>query len=325
MRALVCSEYGRLDDLSIQEVDEPTPGEGEVVIDVHAAGVNFPDLLMVRGLYQARPEVPFVPGGEGAGVVRAVGPGVSRVQVGDAVIAMAVHGAFAERWVVPENATMAKPVGLPFETAAGLAIAYGTSYYALEQRAGLRKGETLLVLGAAGGVGLAAVELGKAMGATVIAAASSTAKLEAAAAAGADEGIDYSDEPLKQRIKEMTGGRGVDVIYDPVGGDYTEQALRGIAWNGRHLVIGFAAGEIPKLPLNLTLLKSCSVVGVFWGTWTQKDPAASAANFQQIGRWLADGTLEPRIKPFALDDFAQAFAEIDDRRAVGKLVLQMKK
>ena len=323
MRALVCSEYGSLDNLSIQDVDDPTPGDGEIVIDVRAAGLNFPDLLMVRGLYQARPDLPFSPGGEGSGVVSAVGPGVKRVKVGDAVIGMAVHGAFAEKWVVPENATMPKPDALPFDIAAGLAITYGTSYYALKQRAELAEGETLLVLGAAGGVGLAAVELGKAMGAKVIAAASSAEKLDAARAAGADEGINYSDEPLKQRIKELTGGRGANVIYDPVGGDYTEQALRGIAWNGRHLVIGFAAGEIPKLPLNLTLLKNCAAVGVFWGTWTQKDPAASAANYQQIASWLADGTLKPRVKSFALDDFRDALAEIDERRAVGKLVLAM--
>lgn len=322
MKAVVCSEYGSLENLEWREIDDPEPGEGEVLVDVRAAGVNFPDLLLVRGQYQARPDTPFVPGGEAAGVVAAVGPGVERVRVGDRVIAMGLTGAFAERWVVPEASTMPIPDGVSFDVAAGVAITYGTSYYALEQRAGLREGETLLVLGAAGGVGLATVELGKAMGATVIAAASSAEKLDAAEAAGADLRVDYSTENLKDRVKELTDGRGVDVICDPVGGDFTESALRAIAWNGRHLVIGFAAGEIPKLPANLALLKGCSIVGVFWGTWTKKDPAGSAENFREIGRWLADGTLRPRVTPYPAADFADALAEIDERRVIGKVVLR---
>ncbi|MEM9558006.1 MAG: NADPH:quinone oxidoreductase family protein [Acidobacteriota bacterium] len=322
MKAVVCPEYGSLENLEWREVDEPEPGKGEVLVDVRAAGVNFPDLLLVRGQYQARPDTPFVPGGEAAGVVAAVGPGVERVRVGDRVIAMGLVGAWAERWVVPAAATLPIPDGVSFDVAAGVAIVYGTSYYALKQRAALREGEKLLVLGAAGGVGLATVELGKALGAKVIAAASSPEKLDAAEAAGADLRVDYSTESLKDRVKELTAGRGVDVIYDPVGGDLTEAALRAIAWNGRHLVIGFATGEIPKLPANLALLKGCSIVGVFWGTWTRKDPAGSTENFRQIAHWLADGTLRPRVTPYPAADFTDALAEIDERRVIGKVVLR---
>ncbi|MEM1183221.1 MAG: NADPH:quinone oxidoreductase family protein [Acidobacteriota bacterium] len=294
-----------------------------VHVKCKCAGVNFGELLQLRGQYQEKLEPPFVPGNEVSGIVEAVGSEVKRVKPGDVVVALPRGGGWARDVVVKDTQVMPLPVVGDFAEASALAVAYGTAHMALVERAKVRSGETVLVTAAAGGVGLAAVELGKAMGAHVIAAASSAETLAAARAAGADAGINYSDEPLKAKVKELTGGRGADVIYDPVGGDYSEQALRGIAWNGRHLVIGFAAGDIPKLPLNLTLLKSCSVVGVFWGTWTQKDPAASAANFGQIGAWLADGTLKPRVKRFALDDFADALAEIDGRRAVGKLVLTM--
>ncbi|MCG8459617.1 MAG: NADPH:quinone oxidoreductase family protein [Holophagales bacterium] len=323
MRAVICDAYGDLDNLRLGDMEDPVPGPGEVVVDVHAAGVNFPDLLLVRGQYQARPDPPFVPGGECSGTIAAVGEGVDAGLLGREVIAMGMTGAFAEKMKVEAAAIAPVPPGLGLDQAAGVAITYGTSLYALAQRAGLEKGETLLVLGAGGGVGTAAVQIGKALGATVIAAASSPAKLDTAREAGADHLVNYSEEPLKNRVKELTAGRGADVIYDPVGGELTELAFRAIAWNGRHLVIGFAAGEIPKLPANLPLLKGASLVGVFWGSWTQRDPEGSAANFARLGRWLADGTLEPEVTPYPVERFAEALAEIDERRVRGKIVLRM--
>jgi NADPH:quinone reductase len=323
MRAVRCHELGPLDGLALDTVDDPVPGAGEVLVGVKAAGINFPDLLVVQGKYQARPPLPFVPGAECAGVVEAVGDGVERVRVGDAVIATGLTGAFAEKMVAAEAATFPVPEGMSFEAAAGISITYATSYYALKQRARLQAGETLLVLGAAGGVGMAAVRLGKAMGARVIAAASSAEKLDAACAAGAEMRIDYSLEPLKDRVKELTGGHGADVVYDPVGGDYTEQALRAIALDGRFLVIGFAAGEIPKIPLNLTLLKSANVLGVYWGSWAQRDPQASRENFAELRRMFEDGRLEPQVTPYPLADYREALAALAERRAVGKLVLTM--
>ena len=323
MRAVICEAYGSVADLRLGELPDPVPGPGEVLIDVVAAGVNFPDLLLVRGLYQFRPDPPFVPGGECAGIVSAVGEGVDGGLLGQQVFATALAGAYASKMKADAKALAAIPSGLGMAEAAGVGITYGTSLYALRQRARLQPGETLLVLGAAGGVGLAAVQLGKALGATVIAAASNAEKLAVAAEAGADHGIDYTTESLKDRVKALTRGRGVDVIYDPVGGALTEQAFRTIAWEGRHLVIGFAAGEIPKLPLNLTLLKNAAVVGVFWGTWTQREPAASAANLAQLGLWFADGSLRPRVKTYPLARFAEALAEVDERRVLGKIVLEI--
>ena len=323
MRAVVCKTLGSIDDLVLETLDDPTPGPGQVLLDVAAAGINFPDLLVIAGKYQVRPELPFVPGGECAGRVIAVGEGVKRVKEGDHVIAMGLTGAFAERMVVAEAETLPVPAGLALETAAGITITYGTTYHALVQRARLQEGETLLVLGAAGGVGLAAVELGKALGATVIAAASSQEKLEAAQAAGADFGIDYTSEPLKDRVKELTGKKGADVIYDPVGGDFSEQAFRSIAWKGRHLVIGFAAGDIPKLPLNLTLLKGASVVGVFWGSFTQREAKTSAENFHELQRLFEAGRLKPRITPYPLEEYRAALSSLAERRAQGKVVLTM--
>ncbi len=321
MRAIVCKEYGRWEDLELGEMEDPTAGPGEVLVSVRAAGINFPDLLFAQGKYQFKPELPAAPGGEAAGVVEAVGEGVERVRPGDEVIAIGLHGAYAEKWAVPEDSIIPIPKGLSMEVAAGIGITYGTSYYALKQRANLQAGETLLVLGAAGGVGTAAIEIGKMMGAKVIAAASTEEKLAVAREMGADETILYSQEPLKNRAKELTDGRGVDVIYDPVGGDYSEAALRAMAWNGRHLVIGFAAGEIPKIPLNLTLLKSCSVVGVFWGTWTKKDPAGSAENYTELGRRLSDGTLRPRVEALPAEQFLEGLGALAQRRATGKIVL----
>ncbi len=323
MRALLCEELGPYDRLTIQTVDDPAPGAGEVLIDVKAAGINFPDLLIVQGKYQFKPPLPFVPGGECSGVVSAVGEGVKRVKVGDRVIGVGLAGAFAEKMTIAEAATLPIPGDMAFETAAGIAFTYGTSFYALKQRAGLAKGETLLVLGAAGGVGMAAVELGKRMGATVIAAASSEEKLDAAQAAGADLRINYTTESLKDRVKELTNKRGADVVYDPVGGDYSEQALRAIAWNGRFLVIGFAAGDIPKIPLNLALLKSAGIVGVFWGAWTQRDPKESARNFAELQAMFQDGRLKPQVTTFPLEDHQQALGALAGRRAKGKLVLVM--
>ena len=323
MRALLCQEIGPFDKLTIETVEDPAPAEGEVLIDVKAAGINFPDLLVVQGKYQFQPSLPFIPGGECSGVVSAIGAGVKRVQVGDRVIGVGLAGAFAEKMTLAEAATLPIPKGMSFETAAGIAFTYGTSYYALKQQARLMEGETLLVLGAAGGVGLAAVELGKRMGARVIAAASSEEKLDAAQAAGADLRINYTTEPLKERVKELTSKKGADVVYDPVGGDYSEQALRATGWNGRFLVIGFASGKIPKIPLNLALLKSAHIIGVFWGSWTQRDPADSAQNFRELQQMFEEGRLKPRVTPYPFADFRQALGELAGRRARGKLVLVM--
>jgi NADPH2:quinone reductase len=323
MLAVVCDAYGRLEELQLSQLPDPSPGPGEVVIDVFAAGINFPDLLLVRGLYQFKPEPPFAPGGEAAGVVAALGEGVDPAWLGRAVFGTALHGAFAQKMKLDVRKIAPLPAGLSLTEAAGIGITYGTSLYALEKRAALRAGESLLVLGAAGGVGIAAVQLGKAMGATVIAAASSREKLAVAAAAGADHLIDYSTETLKDRLKLITGGKGVDVVYDPVGGELTEQAFRNLAWDGRHLVIGFASGTIPKLPANLALLKNASLVGVFWGTWTEREPRAAAENLEQIGRWLAEGKLKPLVKAYPMEEFAAALAEVDERRVMGKIVLEV--
>jgi NADPH2:quinone reductase len=323
MKALICKRYTGYQDLEIGERPEPTPGQGEVLIDVEAAGLNFPDLLIVAGKYQFRPEPPFVPGGECAGTVSAVGEGVSRLKVGDRVVGTAISGAFAEKMVVPESAATAIPVGLDADHAAGITITYATSYYALQHRAHLLPGETLLVLGAAGGVGLAAVELGKVMGATVIAAASTEEKLDAAVAAGADHRILYTEESLKDRVKELTGKKGADVIYDPVGGDFSEQAFRAIAWEGRHLVIGFAAGEIPKIPLNLALLKSAQIVGVFWGAWTQRDPAASIQSQLELKAMFEDGRLKPRVTAMPLEEFRRGYGLLAERKVIGKVVFTL--
>jgi NADPH2:quinone reductase len=323
MLAVVCDAYGRLEDLQLSQLQDPQPGPGEVVIDVFAAGVNFPDLLLVRGLYQFKPQPPFAPGGEAAGVVAALGAGVDPSWLGRAVYGTALCGAFAQKMKLDARKIAPLPEGLSLTEAAGIGITYGTSLYALKQRAALREGESLLVLGAAGGVGIAAVQLGKALGATVIAAASSREKLAVAQAAGADHLIDYSSETLKDRLKEITGGKGVDVVYDPVGGDLTEQAFRNLAWDGRHLVIGFASGAIPKLPANLALLKNASLVGVFWGTWTEREPQAAAENVELLGRWLAAGKLKPLVKAYPLEEFAAALAEVDERRVKGKIVLEV--
>ena len=322
MKALYCRAFGPETDLTVEEIDSPVPSAGEVLVSVQAAGLNFPDLLCVRGDYQFKPPLPFVPGSEGAGFVTAVGDGVSGVSVDDRVCFNGLSGAFAEEISIPATAVTQIPDSMLFEQAAGLTIVYGTSYYALKQRAGLQRGDTLLVLGAAGGVGLSAVELGAAMGARVIAAASSEQKLAIAAEHGAEIGIDYSKEDLKNRIKELTDGAGANVIYDPVGGELAEAAFRGIAWEGRHLVIGFASGPIPKLPLNLPLLKGAAAVGVFWGSWTKREPEAHKQNMVELFELFTEGSIQPHVSStYPLGQFLDAFGEVSGRRAIGKVVL----
>lgn len=322
MRALLCSEYGPVSRLQVAEIPAPVPGEGQVVIRVEAAGLNYPDALMAMGKYQVKPPTPFVPGMELAGVVSAVGAGVRDLRVGDAVMATATTGAFAEACAAAAERVLPRPAGLAAELAAASLLTYGTTLHALTDRARLSPGETVLVLGAAGGVGTAAVELAKLLGARVIAAASSPAKLEVCRRLGADEVVDYATEDLRQRLKELTGGRGVDVVYDPVGGSYSEVALRSTAWDGRFLVIGFASGEIPRIPLNLALLNSRAIVGVYWGDWSQRNRAASAEQLSRITGWIAAGKLKPEISArLRLEEVPAAMEDLLNRRAHGKLVV----
>lgn len=325
MRALLCTEHGMADKLQLAtDHPEPTAEAGQVVIDIKAAGLNFPDVLIIQGKYQFQPDMPFSPGGECAGVVLSVGEGVERYSVGDKVIAMTGSGCFRDQIAVDHNAVMPMPEGLDFKQAAGVAMTYFTSYHALKQRANLKEGETLLVLGAAGGVGSTAVELGKLMGAKVIAAASSEEKLAMCRELGADETINYSEQDLKSAVKELTGGKGVDVVYDPVGGDYAEPALRGMAWNGRYLVIGFASGPIPEIPLNLALLKGCSIVGVFWGRFIAEEPAVHLQNIKELWGLFAEGKLKPAINDvFALEEYEKAYDVMTGRLARGKVILTM--
>lgn len=323
MKAVVCKELGLPDKLElVDDWPDPTPGDHDLLVEVKAAGLNFPDVLMIQGKYQYQPEMPFIPGGECAGVVTAVGDKVSRYKVGDRVIAVAGTGAFSEQVVANEFGTFPMPDRLSFEQAAGVSITYFTSYYALKQRAQLREGETLLVLGAAGGVGATAVELGKLMGAKVIAAASSDEKLALCKQLGADELINYSEANLKDAVKELTGGKGVDVIYDPVGGDYAEPAVRSMGWNGRYLVIGFASGPIPEIPLNLALLKGCSIVGVFWGRFSGEEPEVQLQNVKELWEYFEQGRLNPVVTDsFPLEHYEQAFNCLIDRKARGKVIL----
>ena len=324
MRALVCNEYGPPESLRIEEREDPVPGEGQIVIDVAAAGVNFPDVLSIAGKYQVKTPTPFVPGNEASGTVSAIGDNVSRVKVGDKVIVMTRGDAFAEKCIADEMTTMPLPSSLDFEQGAGFAVTYGTSYHALKQSANLQPGETVLVLGAAGGVGITAVEIAKAMGARVIAAASSAEKLEFAKSAGADELVNYSEVPLKETVKELTDGNGADVVYDPVGGELAEQAFRATAWHGRYLVIGFASGDIPKFSLNIALLKEASIIGVWWGTWAAKNPMVQVQNVQEMAEMIAAGKLTPRVtESYSLDDYVEAFKAITERRARGKVILRM--
>ncbi|KJK15209.1 NADPH:quinone oxidoreductase family protein [Pseudomonas sp. NPDC087612] len=324
MKAVLCKALGPAQNLVLEEVASPVPKKNEILLDVQAAGVNFPDTLIIEGKYQFQPPLPFSPGGEAAGVVSAVGEKAGNLKIGDRVMALTGWGSFAEQVAVPAYNVLPIPAQMDFTTAAAFGMTYGTSMHALSQRGQLKAGETLLVLGASGGVGLAAVEIGKAMGARVIAAASSAEKLAVAKAAGADELINYSETSLKDEIKRLTGGNGADVIYDPVGGDLFDQAVRGIAWNGRLLVVGFASGRIPELPVNLALLKGAAVLGVFWGAFAQRQPADNAANFQQLFAWFAEGKLKPLVsQTFPLAEAGAAIEMLGQRKAVGKLVVTM--
>ncbi|MDQ2819626.1 MAG: NADPH:quinone oxidoreductase family protein [Pseudomonadota bacterium] len=322
MKAVICKAWGPPDSLVVETVADLVPGPGEVLIDVHAAGVNFPDVLTVQGKYQFKPVLPFTPGVECAGVIRAVGDGVVQCAPGDRVIAFTQQGAFAEQAVVPAASVMPMPPGMDFDTAAAITLTYGTSHHAVVDRAALKAGETMLVLGAAGGVGLAAIEIGKALGARVIAAASSAEKLAVCRAHGADVCIDYSKEDLRAALKTATDGKGPDVIYDPVGGEYAEPALRAIGWRGRYLVVGFANGTIPALPFNLMLLKGASVIGVFWGEFVKREPKANLAAMGQLLGWLAEGKLRPHISArYRLDQTAQALNDMAARKVTGKVVI----
>lgn len=322
MKALLCKTWGPPEELVLEEVPDLQPARGQVVIDVKAASVNFPDTLIIQNRYQFKPELPFAAGGECAGVVRAVGEGVTRVKPGDRVTALTLYGSFAEQVACAEEAVVAMPDEVDYVTAASFVMTYGTSYHALVDRGGLRAGETLLVLGAAGGVGLAAIEIGKQLGARVIAAASTPEKLAVCAEHGADDVINYSSEDLRARLKEITGGRGVDVVYDPVGGELAEAALRSCAWRGRFLVVGFASGDIPKAPFNIPLLKGCAVVGVFFGDYCNREPEHYRNDLQQLFTWLMAGKLLPFVSAcYPLERGGEAIRALMERKVSGKVVI----
>ena len=322
MKAVLCKAYGPPESLVVEEVPSPAPGPGEAVVAVRAAAVNFPDVLIIQNKYQVKPPLPFSPGSELAGVVKAVGEGVNAVAAGDAVFAITGYGAFAEEVKVDARRLLRIPGGMDFVTAAAFGLTYATSDHALRDRGSLESGETLLVLGASGGVGLAAIEIGKAIGARVIACASNDEKLASCRDHGADATINYATEDLRERIKTLTDGKGPDVIYDPVGGPYTEPALRSLAWRGRLLVVGFAAGEIPRIPLNLPLLKGCAIVGVYWGDFSRREPERFAESIQQLGRWHAEGKLKPHVSQILpLERAADALHAMAQRKVIGKIVL----
>jgi len=331
MKAMLCKEYGPPETLTLSDVPEPVPGPGQIVVQVKACGVNFPDVLIIENKYQFKPPLPFAPGAEIAGVVKALGEGVTRFKPGDRVIASTGNGGMQEQVLADPGRCIPMPDGMDFETGSGLILTYGTSHYALKDRARLKEGETLVVLGAAGGVGLAAVELGKVMGARVVAGASSQEKVDVAKAHGADDGFVYPSGKLSrdqqkefsEQIKQATGGKGADVLYDPVGGDYAEPAVRAMAWEGRYLVIGFTAG-IPSVPLNLTLLKSCDIQGVFWGAFTARNPKRNQEHLAEIMRWTVEGKLKPHISArFPLARAGEAIRMLQDRKALGKVVVTM--
>jgi len=322
LKAVLCKQLGLPDTLVVEDVPSPKPGPGQVVVSVKAAGVNFPDVLIIQGKYQFKADLPFSPGGEVAGVVKEIGAGVKDFKVGDRVIAGSTFGGFAQEFVADAERLIAMPDAMDFVPASAFVLTYGTSYHALKDRAQLRPEETLLVLGASGGVGLAAIQIGKALGARVIAAASSDSKLRVCKENGADELINYAQEDLRTRIKAITGGRGVDVVYDPVGGPYSEPALRDTAWNGRFLVVGFAAGDIPKVPLNLVLLKGCAIVGVFWGAFTRNQPEDNRRNNTELLQMYLAGKLKPHIHAtYPLERAAEALNEVMNKRVSGKVVL----
>ena len=323
MRAVLCNAFGPPEDLVVADVSDPSPGPGEVLIEVKAAPVTFPDTLMLEDKYQFKADLPYVPGAEVAGVVTSLGEGVDDVEVGTRVVCgLGSVGGYAELAVAKASSVRRLPDGVGFAESTGLLYAHGTTYYGLKERGHLQEGETLLVLGAGGHVGLSAVEIGKLMGARVIAAASTEEKLDLCRERGADETINYAEENLKDRAKELTGGSGVDVVYDVVGGEYAEQALRAIGWEGRFLVIGFTAG-IPSIPLNLTLLKSCQIVGVFYGAMTARDPVLANQIAEDLLQWVADGQLRPHISAsYGLDGAAVALRSLMDRTSIGKIVIE---
>jgi NADPH:quinone reductase len=323
VKAILCRHFGPPDDLEVADIPDPVAGPGEVVAKVEAVGLNFFDTLIITGKYQTKPPFPFSPGGEFSGVIESVGAGVTEFAPGDRVMGYTNYNAARERTAIPTGNIVKIAVGLDFDRAAALTIIYGTAYHALEHRAWLRPQETLAVLGASGGVGLAAVEVGRTMGARVIACASTDDKLAFARAHGADEVVNYEREDLRDAFKRLGGEHGIDVVFDPVGGAYSEPALRSLAWEGRHLVVGFAAGEIPKLPLNLVLLKGCAVLGVFWGQWVRRDTATYKAAIQQLAQWCADGKLSCHIQHvYPLAETAQALKALADRKVMGKLLLR---
>lgn len=323
MKALLCTHYGTPEELKLAELPDPVPQAGEAVVRIKAAALNFFDTLIIQGKYQTKPAFPFSPSAEFAGTVESVGEGVTDFKPGDRVLGFTGYGAAREAIAVSTKMLTPIPAELDFDRAAGLCVTYGTTLYALKNRAHLAPGETLAVLGASGGTGLAAIEIGKLMGARVIACASSPEKLDFARKHGADDGIDYASENLKDGLRRVTNGKGADVIYDPVGGSYAEAALRGIAWEGRYLVIGFAAGDIPKVPFNLYLLKSANVLGVFWGAWTERDPDGHRANTAQLLTWAAEDRLSSHVHAvYPLSEAADALKAIAQRKVMGKVILR---
>ena len=322
MKALRCVHHGPPDRLVVEEIAAPVPGPGEVLVEVKSAGVNFPDTLIIQNKYQFKPELPFTPGGELAGIVTQVGPGVTRVAVGQRVIGFVMWGAFAEQALVSQDQLTPMPDGMPFDVASAFLMTYGTCHHALVDRARLRAGETVLVLGAAGGIGIAAIEIARALGARVIAAASSPEKLALARERGAEMTIDYQAEDLRERVKALTGGRGVDVVVDPVGGRFAEPALRSTGWRGRYLVVGFTDGEIPRLPLNLPLLKGCSIVGVFYGDFLRREPANAEAEVRALFELYGAGRIAPLVSArYDLAHGGDALQALGQRRVRGKVVI----
>jgi NADPH2:quinone reductase len=322
MKALICNDYGPVENLTIEERDDPVPAAGQVLVDIKAAGINFPDILVIGGKYQVKTPPPFIPGTEASGVISAVGEDVTRFKPGDRVIVTPTLGGFAEKCLASEKFCTHLPDCMTFQQGAGFTVAYATSYHALRQSTELKAGETVLVLGAAGGVGITAVEIAKALGANVIAAASSEEKLAFAREAGADETINYSENPLREAVRSLTGDRGVDVVYDPVGGELAQIAFRSLARKGRHLVIGFASGQIPAFEANIALLKEASIIGVWWGTWGKHNPGELLQNIAELTAMVENGTLNPRVtEQYPLERYIDAFAAITDRRARGKVVL----
>jgi NADPH:quinone reductase len=325
MKAVLCRRAGPPETLELADLPDPVPAKGEVVVDIAAAALNFFDTLMIAGKYQFKPPFPFSPAAEFAGTVSAVGPGVSGFAVGDKVCGHLGFGAAREKLAISTDRLVPVPAALDLDRAAGLFVTYGTTIHALQDRAKIKPGETLAVLGAAGGTGLAAIELGKILGARVIACASSKEKLDFCRQHGADEVIDYAEEDLKERLRELTGGKGADVVYDPVGGPYAEPTLRSTAWEGRYLVIGFAAGEIPKIPLNLALLKGCEIVGVFWGEFVRRNPERLRAQIKDVLNWVKEGRLSAYVDAaYPFERAAEAFAAIGARKIKGKVLLKPK-